>query len=409
MEEGNRKAVPVYRSDNFKIRVEPRGDRPGLWRIIYTTGRGKARKRSSSEDFRSLEQAVGAAEDIVRDYLDGVFTLPQAPPVTLAELVDRFVETKPHRGRTTQRSYRTHLKPAVLGLGERRVFRSIQTNEIQRWLDSLTCKNPTKAGYRRSLRACLRWAVKNGWMTTDPAKDVTVHVEPDIGPRLSIDQIEVFLGACSQDFRPIAEIAIFAGLRRAEVAAMRWDWVDFRGGSIVVRAHQDIGFAPKSHQIRSIPMNHRSRAVLNAMDERRKSPWVFPQRDGDRRSLTTTWFNIATKKACVNAGIVVVRSSDGKLLDFHGLRRTFGAFALERGVSIFTVSKWLGHQSVTTTERSYVDLADSHSREQMRMMDPPLPGGNKDIRIVPNSDTQADTQADFGVQKVVEKKPNSLK
>lgn len=341
--------------------------------------------------------------------MDGSLDLPQAPPVTLAELVDRFVETKIHRGRTTQRSYRSHLKPAVLGLGEQRVFRSIQTEEIQRWLDSLTCKNPTKAAYKRALRACLRWAVKNGWMTTDPAKDVTIHVEPDIGPRLPTDQIEVFLAACSRDFRPIAEIAIFAGLRRAEVAAMRWDWVDFRAGSIVVRAHQDIGFTPKSHQIRSIPMNHRSRALLRQLEERKKSPWVFPQRDGDRRSLTTTWFNNATKKACVNAGIVVVRSSDGKLLDFHGLRRTFGAFALERGVSIFTVSKWLGHQSVTTTERSYVDLADSHSKEQMRMMDPPLPGGNKDIRIVPISDTQADTQADFGVQKAAEKKRNWLK
>lgn len=100
----------------------------------------------------------------------------------------------------------------------------------------------------------------------------------------------------------------------------------------------------------------------------------------------------------MKAGLVVVRSSDGKLLDFHGLRRTFGAFALERGISIFTISKWLGHQSVTTTERCYVDVADSHSKEQMRLMDRPLPGGDKDIRIVPDSDTQADTQADFGVR-----------
>ena len=64
---------------------------------------------------------------------------------------------------------------------------------------------------------------------------------------------------------------------------------------------------------------------------------------------------------------------------------------------------------MTTTERSYVDLADSHSREQMRMMDPPLPGGNKDIRIVPDSDTQADTQADFGAHEAPKKKRNQLK
>ena len=41
---------------------------------------------------------------------------------------------------------------------------------------------------------------------------------------------------------------------------------------------------------------------------------------------------------------------------FHDLRRTFGLNLIKQGMSIYKVSKLLGHKSVRTTEQHYAPL-----------------------------------------------------
>ena len=45
-----------------------------------------------------------------------------------------------------------------------------------------------------------------------------------------------------------------------------------------------------------------------------------------------------------------------KMLRFHDLRRTFGLNLIKQGMSIYKVSKLLGHKSVRTTEQHYAPL-----------------------------------------------------
>jgi integrase len=47
--------------------------------------------------------------------------------------------------------------------------------------------------------------------------------------------------------------------------------------------------------------------------------------------------------------------------NLHSLRKTFGSLLLQNGAAdLFTVSKLLGHSSVNTTEKYYVDLLDEN-------------------------------------------------
>ena len=41
---------------------------------------------------------------------------------------------------------------------------------------------------------------------------------------------------------------------------------------------------------------------------------------------------------------------------FHDLRRTFGLNLIKQGMSIYKVSKLLGHKSVSTTDKHYAPL-----------------------------------------------------
>ena len=51
-----------------------------------------------------------------------------------------------------------------------------------------------------------------------------------------------------------------------------------------------------------------------------------------------------------------VRKIGIKNARFHDLRRSFGLNLIKQGISIYKVSKLLGHSSVTTTERHYAPL-----------------------------------------------------
>ncbi len=61
------------------------------------------------------------------------------------------------------------------------------------------------------------------------------------------------------------------------------------------------------------------------------------------------------KKECRKLGIKDAR--------FHDLRRTFGYNLIKQGMSIYKVSKLLGHASVKTTEKHYAPLLTTDIEE----------------------------------------------
>lgn len=75
------------------------------------------------------------------------------------------------------------------------------------------------------------------------------------------------------------------------------------------------------------------------------SRFVFCKKEtGEPHQCKTRGLNAAV----IKAGI--------KHCTWHDLRRTCGSWLLQSGMDIFRVSRWLGHKSVATTERSYAFL-----------------------------------------------------
>jgi integrase len=66
------------------------------------------------------------------------------------------------------------------------------------------------------------------------------------------------------------------------------------------------------------------------------------------------------RKACQKAGVKDFR--------FHDLRHTFASHLVMSGVNIFQVSKWLGHSSVTITEKYYAHFAPDCKREEIEKL-----------------------------------------
>lgn len=60
--------------------------------------------------------------------------------------------------------------------------------------------------------------------------------------------------------------------------------------------------------------------------------------------------------------------------NLHSLRKTFGSLLLQnKKADLYTVSRLLGHSSIRTTEKYYVDLIDENYRTPVMALDQLVP------------------------------------
>ena len=160
---------------------------------------------------------------------------------------------------------------------------------------------------------------------------------------LSHEEEAALLAAANQPLRDMLAFAIDTGLRLEEQLSLTWGQVDIRRQQIKTTADT------KSGEARDIPLLQRAVTILGTVPRhirRNGEPdWVFCKRDGSRYGSLKK--SLAT--ACRRAEI-----SD---FTWHDLRRTCGCRLLQdRRMTKAEVQEWLGHASVTTTERSYAFL-----------------------------------------------------
>jgi len=155
----------------------------------------------------------------------------------------------------------------------------------------------------------------------------------DLSPEQLVRLLEV-LDQHPGDISDIMKMALFTGMRRGEIFRLMWDDVDFERGFITIRN-------PKGGRTQVIPMNDAAREVLEKRP-RRDSPYVFPGRDGERRSDV----NHQVRRLCDKAGI----PRDFRPL--HGLRHVYASMLASSGkVDMYPLQRLLTHKSPQMTQR----------------------------------------------------------
>jgi len=218
------------------------------------------------------------------------------------------------------------------------------------------------------LRKCLQCAMEWGLIETNPARAVKkVKNDAQKWTFLDFDEVEAFLAAASDKWRPVFLTIMETGLRRGEVLALRWRDIDWSNRLVNVRHTLYKGEldTPKTKaSIRSIPMTDRVYAVLAAL---RRQPGaleaehVFASEVGAalnagnlRRGLEATWKRAKMRK---------IRP--------HDLRHTFASHLAMAGVPIRTIQQLMGHESLDMTLK-YAHLTEGHQREAMDKLEQQL-------------------------------------
>ncbi len=156
------------------------------------------------------------------------------------------------------------------------------------------------------------------------------------------------------------DFTLLTGLRRGELAGLRWSDVDLAGNQLTIRHNRLspglITSAPKSAASnRTIPLSPEAGICLASLkaiqaDDRAVfgSSWedtgfvlVLP----DGRPPSPDSISQRFRRDCERAGV--------RYVTFHGLRHTFATFALTNKVPLHVVTRLLGHASEAITLAEY--------------------------------------------------------
>lgn len=259
------------------------------------------------------------------------------------------------------RSKRLFIKQLVDAFGHLQV-RFINTMLLEQFQTDRINKGNKPATINRLL-ATLKHCIHKGYqwemLSEDTLKRVRqVKLLEENNRRLrylSKEECQELVSLCQGNTKAIAITALNAGMRKGEILGLTWEQVDLKHGFILL----DI---TKNGERREIPINDTLRHTIQGLTRRLDVPYLFydavtgkPLQD-IKRSFNT---------ACRRAGI--------KDFHFHDLRHTFASHLVMAGVDITTVSRLLGHKSLSMTLR-YSHLAPEHMSKAVDILDTAING-----------------------------------
>ena len=211
--------------------------------------------------------------------------------------------------------------------------------------------------YLKSLQGVFKFAIENGlYSGKNPIAQVKMfRIEKNAPQFLSREQIVNVLAISKEkdiSTHLVFVLGIHAGLRKNEIANARWEWFDFERGVINVRSHT--GFQLKDYESRCIPL---SQALKQHLEPHRKaSGFVFESRSTNKGKNR---YRFEPKRSFHT----VVEEAGVPWCTIQTLRETFASQLVSQGVSIYKVSRWLGHADVKTTQEHYAHLASENDSD----------------------------------------------
>jgi integrase len=334
------------------------------------------RRQASKGGFRTRREAQEALNEALARLREGTFVLPSQRTLGSFLLEEWLPAVRPPRVRpSTWESYRmnaeAHIVPALGHLPLQRLTPAQLTAFYRFLLDhgrrgggGLAAK--TVRNIRGELHAALRDAVRWGHVARNVA--ASADLPKGMTPEMHVwspEQLRAFLGHARKD-RLYAAWLLFAttGMRRGEVAGLRWPDVDLGAGRVsprrprvVVNYEVHVSEPKTAKGRRSLALDpamvaalrqHRARQAeerLAVGPRWHDSGLVFTWPDGRpiHPQRFSTWF----EQLAQAAGLPRIR------IRLHDVRHGYASAALAAGIPAKVVSERLGHATIAVTMDTY--------------------------------------------------------
>ena len=282
-------------------------------------------------------------------------------------------------------AYLTHIKPAF---GKMQLA-SIHSEQLQKLLveKSQTLSLTVVKIIYIILSEIFSYAHSEGDLSRNPMHNVKMPKKATFKPEREIVALE------SDEVRAVERIAekknkngrpcimqahalvflVHTGLRCGEFLALKWSDIDFESRIVTVnknlsmvydRDKDGVRIKHKKARIkctktasgnRIVPLNTKAIAALNSLKA------VYREMDivSDSVAVTRKGTTLSSDQLRRVLRRVLAYAGIDKPFTLHQLRHTFATQALNAGIPITVVSKWLGHANVSVTYNTYIHVLES--------------------------------------------------
>ena len=335
-----------------------------------------------SPPFASATAAKNWAQDARVDLRRGVRRAP--PPLTVNQLADRWVDAlkagrvrtrsgrayKPSTVRGYEQAITDHIRPALgdLKLGE------IDSDEVQALIELMLADNMRASTVRNTvtaLRAMWRDPAARKAQPANPTRGLDLPAADRGRDRFATPaEAGILLAVLPRTDRPIWATAMYAGLRRGELMALRRDDVDVASGVLHVRQSYDLVeeafIDTKSYAgRRKIPIAGVLRDLLvDALLRSEGHELIFARSDG--RPFSPYTLAARANRHWNDAGCARIT--------LHECRHTFAALMVSAmsaagKFNAKVLQTLMGHSSITVTFDRYGHLMPGSETEAAGLLD----------------------------------------
>jgi integrase len=308
-----------------------RDDRDGFWVQIVVQGRRKTFKAKTISQARTLYMRLQTEKT---DHQLNPEKYRARKPLTVKEWVSRCLAGSSNRDKLHEKQRMDYWST----LWGSRALVSLTAEDIRHHRAIMQASGDyspaTVNRYCSALRRMLTLACQENKIDRHPMKGMKFLPEAQKDRFFSDEELHHL-----QQLLPIEEwrmvaVALGSGMRLSEQLGLKWPHIDWDSKTATIPLS-------KSGKVRRVPLSDDVLSILR--EQFSESPYVFPRpgdplRPADVREVSK-WFG----DRLIKAGITDA--------SWHVLRHTFASRLLQAGTDIVTVSRLLGHSTITTTMR----------------------------------------------------------
>jgi integrase len=332
----------------------------GTWWVRYRDAAGRTVRERTSARLQGEAERVAQERALLAERVRAGTAEPAPVPMTCEELFDRYLRAHRHLG--SQAPMLSQVRKWLVPHFKRKPVAAVTAADCDALLTRAREAGQKPATVRQlhiRARLCFKYAVRLGAIRENPWARVPRPAVPLKKPRfLSRAQVQVLLRAAGP-YRLLLLTAVLTGLRRGELAALRWDDIHWDEGphGVLHVARSWARDTTKSGRERMVPLHPALRGELRQAFEATardgagvpREPLVFASPLGGLRSQG--WHTARLVRSIARrAGLVLPEG-----FTFHDLRKTFLTHLLaDTGGNLGAGQQLAGHSSPAVTSTYYL-------------------------------------------------------